>query len=85
MPPTIPVAPEATRAPAGASTSAFGKRDMPAIDDVEDDPMSRKLELAEEFRQIGDNDGARDLLHEVVAKSSGSVKTRAQSMLADLG
>ncbi|MES2994287.1 MAG: FimV/HubP family polar landmark protein [Pseudomonadota bacterium] len=85
MPPTIPVAPEATRAPAGASTSAFGKLDMPAIDDVEDDPMSRKLELAEEFRQIGDNDGARDLLHEVVAKSSGSVKTRAQSMLADLG
>jgi pilus assembly protein FimV len=58
---------------------------MPAVDDVEDDPMSRKLELAEEFRQIGDNDGARDLLHEVVAKSTGSVKSRAQSMLADLG
>jgi pilus assembly protein FimV len=83
MPPTIPVAPEPTRAP--ASTSAFGSLDMPAVDDVEDDPMSRKLELAEEFRQIGDNDGARDLLHEVVAKSTGSVKSRAQSMLADLG
>jgi pilus assembly protein FimV len=47
--------------------------------------LSRKLELAEEFRQIGDNDGARDLLHEVVAKSSGAVKSRAQSMLAALG
>ena len=27
--------------------------------------MLRKLELAEEFRQIGDKDGARDLLREV--------------------
>jgi len=51
----------------------------------DDDPLSRKLELAEEFRQIGDTDGARDLLHEVVAKSTGTMKSRAQSMLADLG
>ena len=31
------------------------------------DPLARKLELAEEFRQIGDKDGARDLLREVLA------------------
>jgi pilus assembly protein FimV len=85
MPPTHPMMTEATRAPAAESTSAFGALDLSAQDSAEDDPMSRKLELAEEFRQIGDNDGARDLLHEVVAKSSGSVKSRAQSMLADLG
>jgi len=60
--------------------------DLPSLDlDGDADPMQRKLELAEEFRQIGDNDGARDLLHEVVSKSSGTVKSRAQSMLADLG
>jgi pilus assembly protein FimV len=53
--------------------------------DGEDDPLSRKLELAEEFRQIGDTDGARDLLNEVVAKSTGTMKSRAQGMLADLG
>jgi pilus assembly protein FimV len=41
--------------------------------------------LAEEFRQIGDTDGARDLLEEVVAKATGTLKTRAQSMLDDLG
>ncbi len=49
------------------------------------DPIARKLELAEEFRQIGDMEGARDLLEEVIAKSSGSLKSKAQGMLDDLG
>ena len=48
------------------------------------DPLARKLELAEEFRQIGDMEGARDLLQEVVAKASGALKTKAQGMLNDL-
>lgn len=48
------------------------------------DPLARKLELAEEFRQIGDMEGARDLLQEVVAKASGSLKSKAQGMLNDL-
>ena len=49
------------------------------------DPLLRKLELAEEFRQIGDTDGARDLLHEVLAKADGTLKTRAQGILDQLG
>ena len=49
------------------------------------DPIARKLELAEEFRQIGDMEGARDLLEEVVAKSSGGLKAKAQGMLDELG
>jgi pilus assembly protein FimV len=66
--------------------SGFGDLGLPSLGaDGDDDPLSRKLELAEEFRQIGDTDGARDLLNEVVAKSTGAVKTRAQGMLADLG
>jgi pilus assembly protein FimV len=48
------------------------------------DPLARKLELAEEFRQIGDMEGARDLLQEVVAKASGSLKSKAQGMLNEL-
>ncbi|NRF70814.1 hypothetical protein HLB44_27800 [Aquincola sp. S2] len=51
----------------------------------EADPIARKLELAEEFRQIGDMEGARDLLEEVIAKSSGTLKSKAQSMLDELG
>ena len=49
------------------------------------DPLARKLELAEEFRQIGDMEGARDLLEEVVAKSSGALRSKAQAMLDALG
>jgi pilus assembly protein FimV len=48
------------------------------------DPLARKLELAEEFRQIGDMEGARDLLQEVVAKASGALKSKAQGMLNEL-
>ncbi|MBS0447891.1 MAG: hypothetical protein JSR59_18290 [Proteobacteria bacterium] len=67
------------------AASGFGDSDLPAIDDAGADPLARKLELAEEFRQIGDTDGARDLLEEVVAKASGALKSRAQSMLDSLG
>lgn len=63
--------------------------DLPAevVDDVEDgsDPLLRKLELAEEFRQIGDAEGARDLLQEVAAKAEGALKAKAQAMLNELG
>jgi pilus assembly protein FimV len=48
------------------------------------DPLARKLELAEEFRQIGDKEGARDLLEEVLAKATGPLKARAQSLLDGL-
>ncbi|MES2101055.1 MAG: FimV/HubP family polar landmark protein [Pseudomonadota bacterium] len=82
----MPDTPQAATSAPAAPSSGFGDAGLPAFDgEVDDDPLSRKLELAEEFRQIGDNDGARDLLHEVVAKSTGAVKSRAQSMLADLG
>jgi len=48
------------------------------------DPLARKLELADEFRQIGDMEGARDLLEEVVAKATGAMRARAQAMLDSL-
>lgn len=50
------------------------------------DPLARKkIELAEEFRQIGDMEGARDLLEEVIAKAEGSLKAKARGMLDRLG
>jgi pilus assembly protein FimV len=56
-----------------------------AAEGVEEaDPLMRKLELAEEFRQIGDMEGARDLIEEVIAKANGSLKARAQGMLETL-
>ncbi|MFG5409268.1 FimV/HubP family polar landmark protein [Piscinibacter sakaiensis] len=53
-----------------------------ALDDA--DPLVRKLELADEFRQIGDLEGARDLLEEVVAGADGALKAKAEAMLANL-
>jgi pilus assembly protein FimV len=49
------------------------------------EPMARKIELADEFRRIGDHEGARELLEEVVSKADGSLRSRAQTMLDTLG
>jgi pilus assembly protein FimV len=49
------------------------------------DPLVRKIELAEEFQQIGDDEGARELLREVLAQAEGEVKAKAQALLDRLG
>ncbi len=55
------------------------------IEDVESDPLARKLELAEEFRLIGDVEGARDLLQEIATNAEGAMKAKALAMLENLG
>ena len=52
---------------------------------VSGDPLETKLALAMEFRDIGDSDGARSLVSEVVEEATGALKARATKMLADLG
>jgi pilus assembly protein FimV len=64
-----------------AAETAGEHNTTPAGFDDNGDPLSRKLELAEEFQRIGDKDGARDLLREVLATASGATKTKAQGML----
>lgn len=71
---------------AAANASAVEELELPELEESgSQDPMLRKLELAEEFRQIGDRDGARDLLREVLARASGATHSKAQGMLDDLG
>lgn len=81
--PSKPMAAPAAASPAPASSP------LPSLDDgaaaAQDDPLATKLALAEEFNAIGDTDGARTLIEEVVAESSGALKIRAQRMLAELG
>ena len=55
-----------------------------ALADDEGDPLQRQLELAEEFRQIGDAEGARDVLQELVMKAEGKLRAKAQAMLDEL-
>ena len=50
-----------------------------------ENPLATKLALAQEFSAIGDTEGARALCEEVIAEASGSLKTRAQRLLAELG
>ena len=49
-----------------------------------DNSLETKLALAEEFVSIGDNDGARALIEEVVAEATGDLRERAQRALASL-
>ena len=65
--------PEAAMAPAAATPS------MP------EDPMATKLALAEEFNAIGDSDGARTLIEEVIAEAHGDLKAKAQALLSQIG
>lgn len=85
-------------APAIPAGHALSLDDLPALDragdqlsqaldglgDEEGDPLMRQLELADEFRQIGDTEGAREVLQELVAKAGGTLRERAQGMLNEL-
>ena len=49
-----------------------------------DNQLETKLSLANEFRAIGDMEGARSLAEEVMAESTGSLKAKASVFLANL-
>jgi pilus assembly protein FimV len=55
-----------------------------APEGMSEDPLETKLALAEEFISIGDEDGARALIEEVVSESSGEMRAKAQRALAQL-
>ena len=44
-------------------------------------PLETKFALAEEFRALGDSDGARSLANEVVAQADGALKSKAQAFI----
>ena len=69
-------------------------RELPRVDSSDDptlagaadpDPLQTKLDLAQEFHAIGDTDGARALVEEVVSLASGPLKAKAQRFLSELG
>ncbi len=53
-------------------------------DPTDGDPLGTKLALADEFLSIGDEDGARALIEEVVAEATGDMRAKAQRALASL-
>ncbi len=50
----------------------------------EEDPLTTKFLLAEEFRSLGDADGARSLAEEVLVEAHGPLKVKAQAFLNSL-
>jgi pilus assembly protein FimV len=65
----------------GPGTQAAGDDDSTATGD---NSLQTKLALAEEFVSIGDHDGARALIEEVVMEATGELREKAQRALANL-
>ncbi|MBI5461269.1 MAG: FimV family protein [Gammaproteobacteria bacterium] len=68
--------------------------DLSAGDDLEDagegvlasaDEVSTKLDLARAYIEMGDPDGARSILHEVLEEGSATQKSEAQTLLSQMG
>ena len=64
----------------GAETPAVSTEGM----SVSDDPLSTKLDLARVYLDMGDKDGAREILQEVAKEGSAAQKAEAQSLIASL-
>ncbi|TYK72642.1 hypothetical protein FSY59_07505 [Comamonas sp. Z3] len=82
--------PEVTFDLSGLSLDLGTSDDTATIDAVPapsepEDPLATKLALAEEFNAIGDSDGARTLIEEVIAEAHGDLKAKAHSLLSQIG
>ena len=71
VPATAPAAPAADAAPSGALSPAHME-------------METKLDLAIAYQEIGDKEGARELLEEVIRGGNPEQAARANSMRAAL-
>ena len=66
----------------------LGKPDSAAAADSADprwQEVATKLDLAKAYQGMGDKDGARELLNEVVAQGDTAQQNEAKQMLAALG
>ncbi len=70
---------------AGSTAATEAADSQQGLSELSADPMARKLDLADEFRQIGDADGARELLQEVIDNATDpALRSKAQTMLGSL-
>lgn len=70
---------EPAAAPAAAEAA-------PSLDgmSLSDDPLSTKLDLARVYLDMGDKEGAREVLEELLTEAQGALKSEAESLLASL-
>jgi pilus assembly protein FimV len=67
--------------PLGTHTSPARLEPM---EDADDNPHAIKLTLARELHALGDAEGARSLVEEVAAETSGDLRMQAQQLLGQL-
>lgn len=94
VPVDVPSAPEPAASHDGMLEFDLGSLqmglDVPAAQPTEapsmenEDPLETKLALADEFVSIGDEDGARALIEEVLAEATGATREKAQRALSQL-
>ncbi|WP_230370871.1 FimV/HubP family polar landmark protein [Paludibacterium denitrificans] len=69
---------EAATPPASAATPSH--EGMTVLDD----PLSTKLDLAKVYLDMGDRDGAREVLEDLVSEAQGALKDEAQTLLTKI-
>ncbi|SMF16136.1 FimV/HubP family polar landmark protein [Pseudogulbenkiania subflava] len=52
---------------------------------VNDDPLSTKLDLAKVYLDMGDKDGAKEVLEDLLSEAQGGLKVEAEQLLAKIG
>lgn len=88
MPSTVPKPLELDLGHLSLDLNSATPKSSTAASSLESDknaPLETKLALAQEFRAIGDSAGAKMLANEVLLHATGSLKTRAETFLAEIG
>lgn len=84
----VPVASESVEPAAGPSSLDLDESDLGEDDDFDflagTDEAATKLDLARAYIEMGDSDGARDILEEVALEGTEEQKAEAQELLKNL-
>ncbi|MCB1587357.1 MAG: hypothetical protein KDI56_00485, partial [Xanthomonadales bacterium] len=68
-----------------AADAAVAEQASPAADDTPGDPeVDTKLELARAYEEMGDKDGAKELLDEVLAEGNNQQQEQARLVMSRL-
>jgi FimV-like protein len=78
--PAPPIA--AASAPEGDALRALGGAEFDFLDDL--DSTATKLDLARAYREMGDSEGAREILKEVIEEGNAAQQQAARDLLATL-
>jgi pilus assembly protein FimV len=68
-----------------AVESSLGDEDEELVIAADSNALSTKLDLARAYLDMGDDDGARQILDEVVAEGTEDLKAEAQALLSRIG